>query len=95
MRKFDWDHAKERANIRSRGISFLEARSLFLDEDRLEMPDQRHSDVELRMITIGWSNRARLLVVVTSERDLESPRIISARRATKRERDVYSRRRRP
>ena len=95
MREFDWDDAKERANIRSRGISFAEAETVFQDDDRLEMVDEAHSQDEPRQITIGFSSKGRLLVVITSERDPLSPRIISAWRATKRERDAYSRRRRP
>ena len=55
------------------------------------MVDVEHSDEEPRQITLGWSYQGRLLVVVTSERDTESPRIISARRATKRERHAYAR----
>jgi uncharacterized DUF497 family protein len=89
---FRWDNRKGRASIRVRGIPFDEAASVFLDPDRLEMADDAHSFDEPRQITMGWSNRGRLLVVVTSERDPESPRIISARRATKRERHVYGRR---
>ena len=56
------------------------------------VPDEEHSAVEERLQTIGWSALGRLLVVVTSARG-PRPRIISARRATKRESDVYLRRR--
>ena len=91
--KYTWDSDKEAINVRKRGIDFDEAKSVFRDPGRLEMPDLSHSDDEPRQLTIGWSNRGRLLVVITSERDPWLPRIISARRATKRERHDYARRR--
>jgi uncharacterized DUF497 family protein len=90
--RFVWDPAKEAANIRSHSVGFVEAASVFEDRSRLEQFDEDHSGGESRYVTVGWSSRGRLLVVITSERDPESPRIISARRATKRERDEYTRR---
>jgi uncharacterized DUF497 family protein len=59
-----------------------------------EIPDDLHSPDEPRTLTIGLSNRNRCLVVVTSYRNVQLPRIISAWRATKRERNEYERRRR-
>ena len=92
---YEWDPVKALYNELRRGISFDEAETVFLDRWRLMMPDDRHStDKEARMITIGWSGRGRLLGVITSWEDGRRPRIISARRATKRERDEYVRRRR-
>ena len=92
MSKYDWDHAKNAINILKHGVSFLEAESV-LDSERSRVTfDAEHSHVEVRFLTIGWSNLGRLLLVVTSE-DGPRPRIISARRATKRERDEYTRRR--
>jgi uncharacterized protein len=93
MTRFTWDLGKERINVRKHGISFDEAASVFDDDSRLERMDWSHSDEGDRRVTTGWSWFGRLLTVVTSWRDHESPRIISAWRATKRERDDYARRR--
>jgi uncharacterized DUF497 family protein len=90
--KYDWDHDKNAINILKHGVSFLEAESVLDSGQSHVMFDAEHSDAEVRFVTIGWSNQGRLLLVVTSE-DGPRPRIISARRATKRERDEYTRRR--
>jgi uncharacterized DUF497 family protein len=88
---YTWDPAKEVANVRKHGIMFDEARTVLDHEATRTALDERHSDVEARFWTVGWSNRGRLLVVVTSECG-PRPRIISARRATKRERHDCARR---
>ncbi|MGD0018145.1 MAG: BrnT family toxin [Candidatus Limnocylindrales bacterium] len=93
MFDYTWDADKNDANVRKRGIDFDEAKSVHLDEWCIETQDDLHSDDESRTLTIGVSYRNRCLVVVTSYRDPESPRIISAWRATKRERNEYERRR--
>ena len=93
MPRYTWDPTKEAANFHKHGVWFDEAESVFRDRGRREMPDRFHSHDEPRQRTLGWSNLARLLVVITSERDPLLPRIISARRATKREHDDYARRR--
>jgi uncharacterized DUF497 family protein len=90
--KYEWDPDKNATNILTHGVSFLEAESVLDSELSRVMVDAEHSDLEVRFLTIGWSNLGRLLLVVTSE-DGPRPRIISARRATKRERDEYTRRR--
>jgi uncharacterized protein len=89
--KYDWDHDKNAINIVKHGVSFLEAESVLDSELSRVMFDAGHSDTEVRFVTIGWSSLGRLLLVVTSE-DGPRPRIISARRASKRERDEYTRR---
>ena len=91
MRRYDWDADKEALNVARRGISFEEAESVLDRSTSMTTFDLSHSDDEPRFLTIDWSNRGRLLVVVTSEGGLR-PRIISARRATKRERDDFARR---
>jgi uncharacterized DUF497 family protein len=90
--KYDWDDDKNAINILKHGVSFLEAESILDSELSRVTFDLQHSELEVRFLTIGWSNLGRLLLVVTSE-DGPRPRIISARRATKRERDEYARRR--
>ena len=92
MGRYDWDPKKEGTNIRLHGISFLEAETVVDNPLADSVSDLAHSSVEERCRTIGWSDRGRLLVVVTSEGG-PRPRIISARRATKRECDAYPRRR--
>ena len=77
MFEYTWDADKNEANVRKRGIDFDEAKSVHFDDWRIEIPDDLHSDDEPRTLTIGWSSRNRCLVVVTSYRDPESPRIIS------------------
>lgn len=87
--KVAWDEAKDRANQAKHGISFAEAAELFMSgDDYLEVYDQAHSETEDRFIAIGPIPRGLVLVVWT-ERDEEVVRIISARRATPREKDIY------
>ncbi len=90
--KYAWDSDKEAINVRKRGIDFLEARTVLQRRLTVTWFDEAHSLDEPRFKTIGYSALGRLLVVVTSD-DGVQPRIISAWRATKRERDAYERRR--
>jgi len=89
---YDWDPDKAEVTRRRRGITFDEAEAVVLDPASVTRFDFAHSADEPRFITVGLSTRGRVLVVITSERG-PRPRIISARRATKRERDAYLRRR--
>jgi uncharacterized protein len=87
--KVAWEHAKNLANQRNHGVSFEEARDLFRPGvDYVEIFDQEHSLTEDRFIAIGPIRRGLVLVVWT-ERDEETIRIISARWASKREQDLY------
>jgi uncharacterized DUF497 family protein len=88
MLLFEWDPNKARGNIETHGISFDEASTAFRDPLSLTIHDPLHSNEENRFILIGKSGRNRLLVVVHTERG-ENIRIISARRATKKERKQY------
>jgi uncharacterized DUF497 family protein len=84
-----WDEAKNRANQRKHGVSLEEASVLFTRrDDYLEIFDEAHSDEEDRFIAIGPIDRGLILVVYT-ERDEDTVRIISARWATKRETSLY------
>lgn len=88
--KFEWDENKNRINKSKHGISFEEAQSIFYDDDALMIPDEKHSEEEERYIMLGFSVRARLLVVCHCYRYSESViRIISARKATKTESRQY------
>ena len=88
MSRYDWDTKKARVNLAKHGISFEEAEAVPDTDLARWMPDPRHRNDPDRFWIIGFSDLGTLLVVVTSERG-PRPRIISARRATKRERHAY------
>ena len=85
MLKFVWDNNKALSNIRKHGVSFEEASTVLADFLSVTIPDPLHPDNEERLITVGQSERERLLVVVHTEQG-DVIRLISARRATVRER---------
>ncbi len=85
---FEWDVNKATANIAKHGVSFEEAATVFRDAIAAIFDDENHSDEELREIIIGHSDSNRLLLVCFTERD-DAIRIISARKATRRERRDY------
>ena len=90
MIRFEWDQSKATANLRKHGVSFEEAQSVFYDEFAVQFFDDEHSASEERFILLGMSSGARMLTVCHCERDLGNlVRIISARRATKRESAFY------
>lgn len=90
MIRFDWNPAKATANRKKHGISFEEAQSAFFDEFAIQFFDEDHSDVEDRFLLLGMSIEARLLLICHCEREAGNLiRIISARRATKRESTFY------
>jgi uncharacterized DUF497 family protein len=88
---YEWDPVKATANFRKHGVSFEEAASVLLDPAALTFLDPDHSEDEERAITIGRSARGRVLFVAHTERE-DRLRIISARRATRREQDQYEER---
>jgi hypothetical protein len=88
MLLFEWDPNKARRNTETHGISFDEASTAFKDTLSLTIHDPLHSDDEDRFILIGKSHENRLLVVVHTERG-NKIRIISARKATNKERKQY------
>ncbi len=88
---YEWNPKKAAANLRKHRVSFAEATSVFLDPLALTFSDPDHSHEEDREITIGLSARQRVLFVSHSERG-ERTRIISARKATPKERSQYEQR---
>jgi hypothetical protein len=86
---FEWDAEKAAANAAKHGVTFEEAVTVFLDLDYLLIRDDLAPE---RCVAIGMSSQARILFVVHCERG-ERLRIISARRATRWERETYERRR--
>ena len=85
MSRYDWDLEKARVNLAKHGVSFDDAATVDLDPFRHVWVDAQHERDDDRFGVIGYSQDGLLLVVITSERG-RRPRIISARRATKRER---------
>ena len=93
MLTFEWDARKSTNNKRKHGVSFEEAQTIFFDENAIEYPDPDHSREEDRFLMLGCSYQLRILVVCHCYRkSLAVVQIISARKATSRERRVYSRR---
>ncbi len=89
MIEFDWDIAKAKSNQQKHSVSFQEAMSVWNDEFAAMLGDPTHSDDEDRYLMIGYSDKNNLLFVSFSERDGKI-RIISARKATKKERENHS-----
>jgi uncharacterized DUF497 family protein len=85
---FEWDLRKAKINLRKHGVSFTEAGTIFGDDLAITVSDPDHADDEDRFITVGWSNRGRLLMVSHTDRG-DRIRIISARELTKAERKAY------
>jgi uncharacterized protein len=89
--RFEWDPAKSALNQLKHGVSFLEATTVFEDDDALWIPDPDHSVGEERFVIVGVSDAARLLVVIHCEHEAgDVIRIISARRANRMERHTYA-----
>ncbi len=88
--RFEWDEKKSRENKRKHKVSFEEAQTVFLDENAIRYFDLDHSDDEDRFLMLGMSFTLRVLVVCHCYRSGDSViRIISARKANKREQAVY------
>ena len=86
---FEWDSKKAQANLLKHDVSFEEAATIFGDALSLTVPDPDHSSAqEERFITSGVSVTQQLIVVVHCDRE-ETVRLISARRATRHERQQY------
>lgn len=86
--RFEWDENKARQNVEKHGISFEEAVTVFGDPLSLTIDDPLHSQEERRFVTLGESSDRELLVVVHADRE-DTIRVISARKATRRERRDY------
>ena len=83
---------KAEANAAKHGVSFGEAVTVFLDANALDGPDLQHSKAEMRYLRLGRAADGRVLMVAYTLRrsgDAETIRLISARRASRRERAAY------
>ena len=90
---FEWDARKAAVNRTKHGVSFEEAATMFGDPDALDGPDLGHSEEESRFLRLGGAATGRVLIVAYTVRrrdDGERIRIISARRASRKERAAYA-----
>lgn len=95
--KFSWDKQKEKINWQKHKVAFIEACYIFTDKYSLTIYDKNHSIDEDRWITLGQTPQGKLLLVVHTYRSInneEQVRIISARKATKKEIKQYFERKR-
>ena len=87
---FEWNESKAAANLRKHQVTFAEAKTIFFDEFGVQFFDEDHSLDEERFLMLGVSSDAKLLIVCHCEREHAAViRIISARKATKRESAFY------
>ena len=86
--RFQWDDEKAQANLEKHGVSFGEATEVFYNPNAVQADDDEHSSTEDRFVIIGYSTR-QLLFIVFVERLEDVIRIISARKPTPKERDLY------
>ncbi|MBQ9521497.1 MAG: BrnT family toxin [Oscillospiraceae bacterium] len=90
---FEWDSDKDDAVYTKHGVRFTEAATVFLDVNALMMSDPDHSEQEDRFLQLGYSTRANLLIVSYCVRYSDTViRLISARKATKKEAMTYHKR---
>jgi uncharacterized protein len=89
---YEWDPEKEAENQRKHGVSFDEAKTVFLDPLALSFDDPDHSSSERRFITIGMTTNQRVVFVSHADGDSDRIRIISARETTRREAYDYKER---
>lgn len=93
MYVFDWDEDKNQINQKKHGIGFDEASTVFFDERAILFDDPEHSEYEERFLLLGMSESADVCIVCHCYRESDMViRIISARKATKKEVDRYVRR---
>lgn len=89
--KIEWDPKKAKSNLKKHGVSFEEAATALSDPMAATGVDPDHSISEERYVTFGVSEKGRVVVVSHTEKD-ETIRIISARKASKGERELYEER---
>jgi len=84
-----WDEAENLSNQKKHGVSFEEAETVFYDDDSVLFDDPDHSVGEERFLIIGVTDTEKLCIVSHCYRDEDVIRIISARKATKHEKQIY------
>ena len=87
---FEWDSSKAASNKKKHGVAFEEAKSVFYDEFAVQFFDDENSEYEDRFLILGHSNESRILLICHCEQESgDLIRIISARKATSKERKLY------
>lgn len=90
MIRFEWDASKATSNKKKHGVTFEEAKSVFYDDFAVQFFDEENSESEDRFLILGYSNQSRILLICHCEQDSgDLIRIISARKATSKERRLY------
>lgn len=89
--EFIWNNRKAKSNLTKHGVSFEDAKSVFLDDYARLKHDPDHSIDEDRYLLLGMSSSLKVLVVVHTEIGNDTIRLISARKATWREAKQYRR----
>ena len=93
--RFEWDPVKARSNSLKHGVSFIEAMSTLRDPRALTLYDKEHSIEEDRWITLGMVDSGAVLVMIHTFEEVDEEvaviRVISARKATEKERSFYER----
>ena len=87
--EFEWDESKNQINLNKHKIDFNDAVHVFIDPNRVERYDSANSFNEDRWQTIGMAPLGVLFVVYAERRDGNVIRLISARKATRREQEAY------
>lgn len=87
---YNWDENKRTSNIQKHGVDFVDAAEIFSDPNRIETLDDRTDYGEERLQTIGYALPGLLFVVYTYRDKMTKRRIISARKATKKEKALYN-----
>ncbi|MCX5802893.1 MAG: BrnT family toxin [Proteobacteria bacterium] len=91
--EFEWAENKNRANVKKHKLSFEESKEIFDDPFHISIIDERFSNFEERWVTIGTTYKGKLIVAghlyCLKENGEEVIRIISARKATKKEKEQY------
>lgn len=93
---FEWDENKAKINYTKHRVTFEEAQTVFYDENALLLADEKHSDEEDRFVLMGMSSMMNTLLVCFCERGSDNNeiiRIISSRKANKKETEQYWKRR--
>jgi len=85
----EWDPKKAASNLEKHGVSFDEAATVLLDPNALAQPDEDSASEE-RWVLIGMSSKARLVTLVYTLRSADRIRLISARKATRKEANYYA-----
>ena len=89
---FEWDSKKNIENIKKHKISFEEAKEVFYDDKAILFDDPEHSDFEDRFLIIGRIRNLNICIVSHCYKEEDGViRLISARKATKKEKELYER----